>query len=700
MKYRCLIMLLLITFAIAPVLAQVHYKNDFEKTNDDWWLGNVKDYNSYIEDGKLYLDIKYNSQYQINWKNFNIDYNKDYKINAEFRQLSGIDNHGYGFVWGTRGTSNQFYFIISSNGQATVYTCKNGQWKAIKPWTECSYINGMEETNIITIEQKDKRLKFLINGELFYESTGIIPFGDLVGFILNNTMEVEIDNLTIDYYDKKILLVDNPVLNITKENLGDNINSKYSDIAPIISADGNEIYYTRKADPDNIGDNDYDDIIYSKKDKSGNWTKAVRLGYPLNNNGSNGVTSLSADGNSMLLMNQYSEDGKSIVRGGISKSYRTADGWSIPTPITIEDYYNNNEYNWENQFLSSDNQVLIMSLEREDTYGKLDLYVCFYKDGKFTAPLNLGSVVNSANLDYAPFLAVDGKTLYFASSGHPGYGSDDIFMTRRLDDSWTNWTEPRNLGSGINSNATDNYFVIPASGEYAYIVSYQNTIGEGDLFRIKLFESAKPNPVVLVYGKVLDSKTKKAIGTTITVNNLLTNKVVATAVSDPKTGDYKIVLPYGEQYAFMAEKDSYYSVSENMNLTDYSSYKEIEKNLYLTPIEKGSVFRLNNVFFDYDKSDLRAESYPELDRLVDYLVANKTIKIEIAGHTDNQGTKEYNMKLSNNRAKSVENYLISKGIDVSRLSSKGYGPTIPIMDNATEEGRQSNRRVEAKILDK
>jgi outer membrane protein OmpA-like peptidoglycan-associated protein len=172
------------------------------------------------------------------------------------------------------------------------------------------------------------------------------------------------------------------------------------------------------------------------------------------------------------------------------------------------------------------------------------------------------------------------------------------------------------------------------------------------------------------------------------------------ATSNPTDGSYKIVLPAGQVYSFLAEKDDFYPISENFDVQKLTEYKEIEKNLYLAPIEVGSIIRMNNLFFDFGKSDLRPESFPELDRAVDFLNKYPSITIEVGGHTDNVGSDGDNKKLSQERAKSVENYLLKKSISAARLQSAGYGESKPVTKNDTDENRQMNRRVEFIILKK
>ena len=270
-------------------------------------------------------------------------------------------------------------------------------------------------------------------------------------------------------------------------------------------------------------------------------------------------------------------------------------------------------------------------------------------------------------------------------------------MSRRLDDTWLNWSTPLNLGPEINSPNWDAYFTLPAKGDFAYMVSSENSIGLTDLFRIKLPESAKPTPVILVRGRVLNAKTREPLSAEIIYENPATGKTVGSAISDLNTGEYTIVLAGGSVYGFLAEKKDFYAVSDFIDLTQTKVYDEITRDLLLSPIEKGESIRLNNVFFDTDKSILREESTAELQRLIRFLQANSEISIQLEGHTDSQGNAEYNLHLSNDRAKAVMTYLIENGIEASRLKSKGFGKNNPVATNETPEGRQLNRRVEFRI---
>lgn len=479
--------------------------------------------------------------------------------------------------------------------------------------------------------------------------------------------------------------------NSQPENLGKNINSKFNDLSPIISPDGKILFITRYPD-DNEGKNN---IWLSEKSLTDEWSLAKNIGAPLNIHGySTSVQSITPDGNTLLLSNLYNQSKKSVIGGGCSISQRQEGGWSFPEEQEIDKFQNLNKY--VNYFLSNSGKFLLMAIETKKGKGEKDLYVSFKKEkNKWEKPINFGDVINTENDEFAPFLASDEHTLYFASNGHKGgFGGVDIWMSKRLDDTWTKWSKPINMGNIINTPDFDAYFTLDASGQFAYFVSGKNSLGYGDIFRIKMPEEAKPDPVVLVYGKVFDKKTGKPIQADVSYELLPSGKEAGNASTNPNDNIYKIILPYGEKYGFMASAKNYYSITENVDLAGLSEYKEIEINLYLAPIEKNEIIRLNNIFFDTAKWILKDESFPELKRLLKLLKDNPELNIEIHGHTDNVGSDGDNLLLSKNRAAAVVEYLTQNGILAARLSSFGFGEAKPLKTNDTDEGRQFNRRVE------
>lgn len=473
------------------------------------------------------------------------------------------------------------------------------------------------------------------------------------------------------------------------ENLGPMVNSEFSDLSPNIAPDGKTLFITRY--PEN--NNDKNNIWVSYKKTDNTWTQSANIGTPLNVVGaSTSVQSITPDGNTILLSNIYQYFDGSVTGGGCSISSRQRGGWAFPRHQQIEKFENKNQY--VNYYLSNSGKFLLMAIEKKKGYGEKDIWVSFKEaQNEWSKPVNLGEIINTKQGEFAPFLAADDKTLYFASSGHPGYGDADIWMAKRLDDTWTNWTKPINMGDKINTPGFDAYFSIDAAGEYAYFSSDKSGYGKSDIFRIKMPSEAKPDPVVLVYGKVFDKKTGEPIKANITYEYLPSGNEAGTAVTSPEDNVYKIVLPFGKNYGFMASANKYYSITENLDLSNLKEYQEIERNLYLAPIEKEVAIRLNNIFFEFGKATLKEESYPELKRLIQLLTNNPNINIEISGHTDNVGSDEDNLTLSQNRAAAVVNYLTQNGIKKDRLVAKGYGETNPVATNETEEGKQLNRRV-------
>lgn len=490
-----------------------------------------------------------------------------------------------------------------------------------------------------------------------------------------------------------------------RENLGPNINSAFDEVLPVISPDGKTLYVDRKNHPQNfrapgarIDTNNIDNIWYSTQDASGNWLPVQNIGPLLNNGFGSFVASVTPDGNTLLLGGRYEPRGnEGSGEFGLWLTHRTADGWSYPARVRVTNYYSNAAY--VEFCLSNDGRTIILSLDRKDSYGNKDLYVSFLQpDGSWSAPRNLGPDVNSAADEATPFLAADGKTLYFASNGFSGYGSMDMFLTRRLDSTWQHWSEPENLGPQLNTPGWDAYYTVPASGEYAYFVSTENSFGQGDIFRVKLPEELRPKPVVLVSGTVHDQKTGNPVMAEIKYENLETGKEIGSARTSPGTGAYKITLPAGENYGYRAEAPGYIPISENLDLKQAGEYQELTRDLTLVPIEKGEVVRMNNIFFETAKADLRPESFAELDRVVTLLKNNPNMEILIGGHTDNVGTAATNAQLSGARAVAVQNFLLSKGIEQKRLKTKGFGDSKPVASNDTDQGKQQNRRVEFTIL--
>jgi outer membrane protein OmpA-like peptidoglycan-associated protein len=619
--------------------------------------------------------------------NFFIDPLKDFVIAAEFNQRKGMDDNGFGLLWGSDNV-NYNLFVISSQGDYAIF---HGDPALLKNWKHHDAIRPMGSINRLKLESRNGKITFFINDVKIEEHKPMPFFGTTLGFITFTQMQLAVDNFLVSQ-DQTIELPPG-LLNIKKENLGPAINSENDDLGPIISMDGKTLYMARQNMAGNVGGIDDDEDVWVSRWENNQWGRATNMGRSVNTTHADNLLAVSADNNTLMFEEQNQ----------LAVKHRTETGWSLSEKL---DLTFKNELDHFVSCLSSDGKAVIFSAKlKSNVYYDIkrnegDLYVCVKENNKWTSPINLGGAINSIGEDTSPFLSADGKTLYFATDGRPGYGNLDIFMSTRQGEGWTEWSTPVNLGLLVNSVYFDAYYTLPAAGDYAYFVSYDKGFGMADIFRIKLHENSRPKPVTLVKGKVLSTKGGQPLAASIHFENLRTRKDMGEARSDPKTGEYQIILPFGINYGVRATRSDYYSVHENLELPVSNQFKEVQKNLMMVPIEVGQTIKLNNVFFEAGLAELKSESFPELDRLATILNENSGIAIELAGHTDNRGTKDVLQKLSEDRVKTVKQYLISKGIDQNRIDGYGYGASRPVSQGDLEEDRMLNRRVEFKITKK
>lgn len=343
------------------------------------------------------------------------------------------------------------------------------------------------------------------------------------------------------------------------ENLGPAVNSRYEDRLPIISPDGRTLYFARKDQPDESRNFFSDDIFYSTLDTSGKWLPAQDIGRPLNNEFHNYVAAVSADGEQLVLANEYTRFGDE----GVSVTRRKGTSWATPNALRIKSMYNNNPFSCYH--MSVDETVILLAIEQEDTYGDMDIYVSFHEEGnKWSKPMNIGPDVNTGGIEGSAFLAADGMTIYFSSNGHPGYGEMDMFMTRRLDDTWTKWSKPINLGPKINSPQNEYNYTIPAKGDYAYFSSSNGYYGAADLFRIQLPPAVRPKPVALLKGQFIDAITKAPLEVTLRYTQPIGIGEAATSTEAQQKlkGKFGLVLPMDDDFEVVAEVPGYYPVQQ------------------------------------------------------------------------------------------------------------------------------------------
>ena len=475
-----------------------------------------------------------------------------------------------------------------------------------------------------------------------------------------------------------------------KENLGKNINSDCIELNPVITADGKTLFFCRSNCKENYGG---DDIWISTKDASGNWTPAINIGEPLNDKANNFVSSISGDGNELLLGNVY--ENRHIIEQGISISRRSSEGWSFPENQTIKDFYNNDESN--SFWLSYSGKNLLMTVKRDDSFGKKDIYVSHRIDENiWSKPINLGAVVNSAEDEITPYLAADGRTLYFSSKGHEGFGGMDVFMSRRLDTTWTNWSEPLNLGDEINTPEWDAYYKLSAKGDFAYYVA---SVGEGntDIFKVKVPSHIQPLAVALYSGKIKSAKSFVAVHADITYKDLAGGGILGHFSSSIVDGKYDFVLPMNKVYEITIEAATFRKYRDTLDLSGFSDYVEVKKDFFLHPLSD-SVMLIKNVLLPTGIAEPKRHEVEHLMNVVNFIIDNENYMLEIVGHTDNVGSENNNLRLSIARAKNATKFFVENGVAEDRILFTGKGEAEPIADNSTKEGRELNRRVELFLI--
>jgi outer membrane protein OmpA-like peptidoglycan-associated protein len=501
----------------------------------------------------------------------------------------------------------------------------------------------------------------------------------------------------IDYLLGRAELEKQPPTMKEPVNLGSSINTISPEYFPQIDPTGKKLYFTsqRKSrfsqkDGEN---NKWGEDLYVIERQGDAFGAPKLMAEPINSTNNEGTATFSGDGQTMVFVRCGADGG--IGSCDLYTTHLEGDTWG--KPVNIGNVVNSEK--WDSQpCLSADGTKIVFTSSRTGGYGGYDLYLIEKnKFGDWGIPQNMGPIINTPWGETNPFLAPDSKTLYFSSYGHPGFGGKDLFMS-----TFENglWSKPLNLGRPLNSEADDSDFSISASGEYAFFASErEGGVGADDLYQIELPEALRPQAIVIVSGVVTDEKEQKPLSAWVLIEDLNTGDLIATNKSNSKTGEYMAVLPAGRNYAVTANRKGYFFYSQNFEVTKESQYQELKKDITLKPIEKGTRVVLNNVFFDTGKATLSPESRLDLDKAIDLMDTNPTMKIEVGGHTDNTGNDDTNLRLSHERAKSVRQYFIAAGIASARIEAKGYGETTPIADNDTEEGRAANRRTEFIILE-
>ena len=520
----------------------------------------------------------------------------------------------------------------------------------------------------------------------------LLSFQKYISLEKENTKKIKEAKRGIKQVEFAINALKNPV-EFNPIKLSSAVNSADDEYWPSLSADAQTLIYTRLVGS-HAGLQIQEDFFVSTYDSVTGWTEALDVGAPLNTYDNEGAQTISANGKFMV----YTVCNRKGVIGrcDLYFSEKLGNIWSEPQnmgePI-------NTTYKETQPSLSSDGRTLYFISDRSGGYGKHDIWTS-HKDinDKWTKPVNLGELINSGGFESSPFIHHDNNTLYFSSNYHMGMGGFDLFYSRR--NSKGEWGKPVNIGYPINTHRDEIGLIITAKGDNAYYSSNIESETGKDIYQFELYKEARPAEVSYMKGKVYNGRTRKALKASFELYDLADGRLITKSFSDYRNGEFLICIPTNRNYMLNVSKEGYLFYSENFSLEGvYHLDEPFYKNIPLKDILAGKSIVLRNVFFEIDDFELKPESIHELDMVVKLLMENPGLKVEISGHTDNQGSEEHNNQLSENRAQSVVNYLVSQGVESERLLAKGYGFSKPIESNDTPTGRANNRRTELKVLD-
>ena len=509
-------------------------------------------------------------------------------------------------------------------------------------------------------------------------------------------------------------------------DLGKDVNSVFDDYSPVLTNHDSVLFFTSrrnltpKSDRSRV-DNKYKEGIYFSKWNRDKWGKAESLGKKINGDHNTAIVDAAADGKKLFIYLGYKN------HGDIAISKLKKGKWKSPHRLPGKF---NSKYKESSISFSKDGETAYFVSDREkETLGGKDIFK-IKKDinGRWQRPVNLGDVINTPYDEEAVYLDPDTSLLYFSSKGHNSMGGYDVFVSSL--DEYGEWSLPVNLGYPVNTPDDELFYITDGSGKYGYYATNrENGLGEKDIYKITylgsekemvtdnsnqwivwfaddhptLFSGKTPliqiDSSVLMKGLVYDSLTKDPVMAKLELIDTDRNKVVATSISG-QDGKYQMKLPEKKKYGVEITAKGYLFYLDVIDPSESVSDELYIKNFVLTKLEVGTKVVLKNIFFEFSKSTLKPESYTELSNVVKFMKSNPGLRLEISGHTDNIGSLKANTKLSEARAKAVVDYMVSQGIDPSRLEYKGYAFTQPIAPNDTPKGREQNRRVEFKIISK
>ncbi len=494
--------------------------------------------------------------------------------------------------------------------------------------------------------------------------------------------------------DFAISAIQNPVP-FNPLDLGPSVNTGDDEYWPTLTADEQTLIFTRQVRKNPQGRRvpvNLREDFYISFNQGNTWSVAKSIGPPLGSELNEGAPSLTADGRMIFFTACNREDG--LGSCDIYFAERLGNDWSEPVNLGAPV----NTAAWEAQpSISFDGKTLYFASNRSGGHGNMDLwYTRMDENGNWETPVNMGKLINTEGNEMSPYIHVDNQTLYFSSDGHTGMGGYDLFVTRRDDQG--EWEEPENLGYPLNTHFDEMGLIVNARGDKGYFASDRMSGDVRDIYSFKLYDEVRPLEVSYMKGTVYDADSRRRLDAGFELIDLHSAETIIRSYSDPRTGEFLVPLATGKDYALNVSKSGYLFYSDHFSLSGFAHQTDpYLKDVPMHPIKEGEKTVLRNIFFEFDSYELKSQSIVELEKLLGFLNNNPDIRIRINGHTDNTGEAQYNLELSGRRAETVAGYLVSAGVDKERIDYQGFGETMPVADNETEEGRAANRRTEFEI---
>jgi outer membrane protein OmpA-like peptidoglycan-associated protein len=592
-----------------------------------------------------------------------------------------------GLAWGVHPSGRPAWvFWLRADGWASVQRLGlEGEEEQI-PWQKALRPLRAGRSVRLSVEKRGWMLYFAADGKEW----GKLPFARLGGS-WQGVCAAAGSSLALEYFEVahpplSVQVYDSPLLKARRAPLDSAINMRnHHEFAPLLSPDGRRLLFSRAplgvlADSASLWEAQVaGDSAWLPARPVARFWEPWQEAFP--------------QGSSLALSRRSRRGGSALALLPWQDSLRQAV--SLPLPAGTGRY---GPGAW---FLSLDQSLLIFARDSEEGFGEQDLYVCFRQGtGDWSKPLNLGPQVNSFGREFSPWLSEDRRELYFASDGQYGYGQSDIYISRRLDETWTRWSPPQNLGPRVNSPGEEGWYrPLPGRPDHVYMASTDSLRGEWNLYGLRIPDDPARKPLALLRLEIRGREGEALAGGRVLVRRLgPQGQLLSEEVVDAPEGRASVYLPLGALYELLPVVPGHYPQADTLNLKPATFYRELSRTLWVSRPLPGQTIRLERVYFERASAQLLAESYPELERLAALLASLPEVKIELQGHTDNIGQETELQSLSERRAEAVRQALIARGIAAERLSSKGFGSQRPVADNRNPETRPLNRRVELYIL--